>query len=251
LSRRLYGLLGATILTVGATMLALSLLVLGSERGSVTAIAILILGLVFVSLSRIRPSVPPVFAWLLGSAGHDNMERLIEHFGLHEPGVYLPSTMCPEGPRVVLPLDGDIALPQPGRPVESRTLVQQGPGGKAMLVVVSPGSYALGLLEEEPGSTLDEATVALTSLACSTLGLAAVVRIGECGRRLTVTFERCHMFEPFDSGPMAACLGSPLAGIAATVLAETLRAPVRIDSERLSGADLIVTLEPAPTGGYE
>lgn len=239
MTRRAYALLGASVLTIGVTTLFVSLAVVASEPGAVVAVAVLVLGIVLVSLGHTRPEVPPSLALLLARAGYDNTARLLEETGVRSRAVYLPSSMCGDTPMAAIPADGNTTLTYLQGKLASRLIVRDGEDGLALLLA-TPGSYSLGLLDAPVGRSLDEAETALTTLACGSLGLATAVHIGARETGLQVTFEGYAEPQRFTNGAVEACLGSPLAGIAATVLAESLQCPVVLQTEERSGRGLVV-----------
>ncbi|MFW6056516.1 MAG: hypothetical protein ACOC9B_04330 [Chloroflexota bacterium] len=241
MNRHTYALLGASILTIGGTTLFVSLVLVASESGAVVAIAILVLGLVLVSLGQTKSVVPPSLALILAKSGYDNTARLIEELGVHSRAVYLPSGLCEGVPLAAIPIAEHATLMRLKRPVESRLIARLGQGEMALLIT-TPGSFSLEMLDAPVGHTLDEAASALTTIVSGSLGLATAVSISDKGDQLHVRLENCLQPALLQNGSLEMCLGSPPASITATVLAESLERPVGFEFEKKEGAHLLVVL---------
>ncbi len=242
MNRRAYALLGASVLTIGGTTLFVSLVLVGSESGAVIAIAILVLGIVLVSLGQTKSAVPPSLALILARSGYDNTARLIEELGVHSRAVYLPSGLCEGVPLAAIPIAEHTTLTRLERPVESRLIARVGQSDMALLIT-TPGSFSLEMLDAPVGHSLDEAASALTTIVCGSLGLATAVSISDRGDRIHIRMEKYLRPAPLQNGRLEMCLGSPLASIAATVLAESLERPIEFESEKREGANLLVVLK--------
>jgi len=243
MTRRTYALLGASVLTIGATTLFVSLVLVGSESGAVVAIAVLILGIVLASLGHTRSEIPPSLGLLFARAGYENTARLLEELGVRSKATYLPAAMCGGTPLAAIPVDGRTTPTGPKRRLESRLIARDGENG-LFILAATPGSHSMELLDGPVGQTLDEAETALTALACGSLGLATAVHISSIENSLQVRFERHLETEPFANGAIETCLGSPLASIAATILAESMQCPVALGAETRKGDSLLVELRP-------
>ena len=242
MNRRAYALLGASVLTIGGTTLFVSLVLVGSESGAVVAIAVLVLGIVLVSLGQTKSAVPPSLALILARSGYDNTARLIEELGVDSRAVYLPSNLCGDVPMAAIPITENSTLLRLESPVESRLIARFGHSDMALLVT-TPGSFSLEMLDTPLGHTLDEAASALTTIVCGSLGLATAVSVSDRVDRLHVRMDKSLRPALLQNGRLEMCVGSPMASIAATVLAESLEHPIRFESEKREGANLLVVLQ--------
>jgi hypothetical protein len=237
---------GYLIPCAGAALLALSLLVFDSGRGAVTAVSLLVLGVVLVALGRATPRSEPSLAALLARCGEENTRSLLRELGVSGGAAYFPASMCGGVPRAAVALrELDAAALAHGQPARRLSGL---PGDGPVAFVAAPGSFCLELLDCEVGPELDDASSALTTIACGTLGLAAHVSIGERGPLLEVAFGR--VAAPVRSGHdiVDETFGSPLASIAGTVLAEALQRPVTVEAERSEGDRLTVVLSRGEDG---
>ena len=78
MTRPRFGLVGLVLLVAGLSMLGVSLAWLASNQGAITGIALVVLGLVLISLSRAGSGMSDAMAALLTKSGYENIERLVE-----------------------------------------------------------------------------------------------------------------------------------------------------------------------------
>ena len=230
--RRRYGPLGVSLIVSGASILGASLLLLRSEAGASTGIALLVLGGVLVVLEDSRPRVSPELSLLLMRAGYDNLARLLEELGLRARAVYLPSSLCQGTPRALIPLDGPgESLGRIG-PVEERLVTRFGNGsGDVGLLVSTPGSDVLRLLPEPVGPSMDELGAAMTTLVAGTLDLASSVVVHEEAGRVRISYRGVRAMDELSVWAVERTVGSPLGAIAASLVAESKNCPVVMESE--------------------
>ncbi len=227
-----YGPLGVSLIVSGASILAASLLLLRSEAGASTGIALLVLGGVLVVLEDSRPGVSPELALLLMRAGYDNLARLLEELGLRARAAYLPSSLCNGTPRALIPLD--VPVESLGRigPVEERLVTRFGNGcGDIGLLVSTPGSDVLRLLPEPIGPSMDELSAALTALVAGTLDLASSVVVHEEAGHVWISYRGVRDMDELSAWAVERTVGSPLGAIAASLVAESKNCPVVMESE--------------------
>jgi hypothetical protein len=242
MDRNRYILLGAVLVVAGASILATSLVVLRSYPGVSTGMALLVLGFVILLLGKTAPGVSPELADLLVRVGYENLGRLLEELGAQTRAVYLPSHLVSGGPRAFIPLTGGSCAMQPGQLLEDRLVVSCGGASDEVgLVVSSPGTAALTLLEYPPGASMDEIAVALTQVAVASLRIARGIDVYDRGDRIEVRF---HGEPPFQSlsSVVEWCLGSLGGSVAAAVVSEAKGRKVTIESETVEGASRNVVL---------
>ena len=243
MDRNRYIRLGAALIVAGACILATSLLVLGSYPGMSTGIALLVLGLVVLLLGKTAPGVSPELADLMMRVGYENLGRLLEEVGLQSRAVYLPSALLPGGARAFIPLiDGQCVIPGT-QGLDDRLVVLCGDGADdAGLLVSSPGTAALSLLQYPPGETMDEISVALTQVAVSSLRVARGVEVHERSGRIEVRFRSESVPPGWLASAVERCLGSLSGSIAAALVAEAKGRGVTIESESVEGSARTVLL---------
>lgn len=244
MTRPRFSLIGLVLLVAGLSMVGVSLMWLASGQGAITGIALIVLGLVLIALSRANSGMSDAMAALLTKSGYENIERLVEELGLSEGAIYLPSAMTRTGPRALLPLAAPGTLPSRDTNVYDRLIVQYGTGPSDVGILVStPGSGAVDLLPADVGDFPEGFESSLRSLATGTLEVAHGVEIHASGHRTTVLYRGAHGDSVSNDSPMHRTIGSPLAAIAATLLAESVGCPVIIVSETQSRALRTVELE--------
>lgn len=224
--------LGSGLVAAGACILIASLFVLGSYPGVSTGIALLVLGVVILLLGTTTPGVPADLADLLVRVGYENLGRLLEEIGLQSRAVYLPSAVSSGGARTFIPLVDGTCTGIPPQPLDDRLVTFCGDGADDVgLLVSSPGSAALALLEYPPGETMDELSVALNQLAVSSLRVAEKVDLFEHDGMIEARFRRESVPAQWLSSSVEGCLGSLCGSIAAAVVAEGKGRGVVIESE--------------------
>jgi len=249
MTRPRFSLTGLILLVSGLSMVAVSLTWLASGEGAITGIALVVLGLVLISLSRASSGMSDAMAALLTMSGYENIERLVEELGLSERAIYLPSAMIRRGPRALLPLAMPGTLPSADTTVYDRLVVQYGSGPSDVgLLVSTPGSGAIDLLSADVGDYPEGFENSLRTLATGTIEVAHSVEVHALEAKTTVTFRGVNGDSASGDSAMHRTIGSPLAAIAATLLAESLGRPVVVVSETQSRS--VRTVHLAPAGGH-
>lgn len=109
------------------------------------------------------------------------------------------------------------------------------------MLIATPGSAAVKLLEAKPGDSPEELETALTSLLVGRLDLVDRVRVGAVEQGLEIEMTNPRLSEK--GLPFYDFLGSPLVSIAAAVAAESLGKPLTISAEKHQKGKSVVTLE--------
>ena len=238
-----YGLLGAGFLVSGIAMVLVTLIVLGSGPGAITGTALIVLGLVMLSVGRAEGRMSAAMAHLLSSSGYQNIERMVEELGLSGRAIYLPTTLSHIGARALIPLDvarGTI----PAGAVDDRFIARYGQQPSDVgLLVVTPGSAVLELLSSPVGEFPEGFEVTLSTLATGALEVARGVVVHHSNGKVSVTYAGVREGRAPADSPMYRTVGSPLASVAATLLAESCEAPVVVVSESRDGEGYSVELE--------
>lgn len=235
--------LGTALTVSGAAILITSLVLLGSYPGISTGIALLVLGLVILLLGVTAPGVSAELADLLVRVGYENLGRLLEEIGLMSRALYLPSTALSGEPRAFIPLDDGLRKVSGEAPMDDRLVVFCGKGREDVgLLVSTPGTAALSLLDYPPGETLDELAVALTQLAVASLRVARKVEVHERAGRIEALFSHESVPSRWLSSGVEWCIGSLSGSIAAAVVAEARQRTVIIESEAVNGSSRRVVL---------
>ena len=230
---------GVTLAVAGLTLAASSALLAKSTPLTALGASTALVGVVLWSIHRGQAMMPVEAAELLMEASLGNISAILEEFGVREApkAVYLPSSLCPGGPRALIPLKS--STPERVKVLEKRVIAKYGPGEEDIgLLVLTPGSIAASRAELEP--TAESLESALSSVV-SSLGLADSAKVAEAQGhiRVEVSNERVRLRETWASR----ALGSLMASIAASLAAEAYRAPVTVEHEEQRGRSRTILLK--------
>ncbi|MBI2887144.1 MAG: hypothetical protein HYY02_08035 [Chloroflexi bacterium] len=237
-----YGQVGLALLVAGVGLSAVSLLLLRSVPLTALGTSALILSLICFGLERSVPRVSAPMGQLLMEAGRLNIAALIEELGLSARAVYLPSAITGGEPRAFIPTSDAL---EPGAirgPLPKRLVVpyENGHGGAGVLVA-TPGSRAVSLVAGRIGPNPGELEQALTWVLVGELDAVEGVAVSLTEGGAVVRCDRIRaQLPPYVCDDV---LGSPVAGIIASVVAEGLARPVVIAREEAHDAGLTVALE--------
>jgi hypothetical protein len=244
-SRNRYNLLGLGLILGGGLFATTAWLILGYLPLAALGISGVILGVVSLALGKSLPRISPEASLVLLEAGSDNIAALVEELGLRARAIYLPTSLTQGRPRGLIPLHGDPVQPLIQKRIEQRLIVQFGPGSDDYgVLVATPGSPALGLVEVTEGNSTEDLEDALSALLAGALDLADAVRVGRSSEKIVIEVARPAL--PLRSHPAYTVLGSPIASIIATVTAESLGRPVSVVSESPRGRWQVIELELQP-----
>ncbi len=236
---------GAALMLAGGIAVPIFFFVVGSIALTALALSAMLLGVISLLLARSLPAIPPQAARLLLEAGQDNLAGLIEELGVDARAIYLPSIQAGGRPRALVPLRADSSRPDITRPLPRRMVVSFGPNPEDMgILVATPGSAVMPLLETPPGRTSSGMEAALTRVLVGVLDVASSVQVTQESGRVTATVGGPRL----DMQNLAAfhVIGTPIASVVASVVAEGLGRPVTIMSEERTGESLMVQLEVTP-----
>ena len=238
-----FTLLGACLTLAGLSLSLVSYLLLRSTPLTALGLSTVILGGVSLALGRGQPKISPEASAILLQSGTENISAIVEELGLKSKAIYLPSSKTAAGkPQAFIPLHSNPHLPELGNIVLPRRLiVKYGSQSENMgLLVTTPGSAVAGMVMAKSDSTEGDLEAALTLVLVGTISLAdgaRVIREGE-GIRVEISNPRLEYRKMW----VYESLGSPLASIVASVVAEVLDMPVVVDSEQYSRDKCVIEL---------
>jgi hypothetical protein len=237
-----YSLLGVGFLFAGAGLAPLAYLILNSTPLTALGLSLIILGAVCIALGRTRPKISPEASTLLLETGLENISAMVEEIGLRTKAVYLPPSLSEEQPQALLPLHSNPSLLITEKTLPKRLIVKYGSGPEDVgILIATPGSAAVRMLESRPGPNPAEMENALLSIYGGMLDIASSVRVNMNGKSVSVEVSRDRM--EYQNIRCYEALGSPLASIAATVAAEALDKPIIIESESRERGKNLIKLE--------
>jgi hypothetical protein len=227
----------------GVLLTILAYIVLRSTPLTALGISTLILAGVAFALGRGQPKISPEASAILLQSGVENISAIVEELGLKSKAIYLPSSMTTGKPQALVPLHSNPHPPQLGNIVlPKRLIVKHGSKPEDVgLLVTTPGSAVAGLVTVKPDWTDGDLEAAITLVLSSTISLADGARVtteeGEIKVEISnPRLERRNMWV-YES------LGSPLASIVASVVAEVMGQPVSVDHEQYSRGKCVIALK--------
>jgi len=238
-----YRLLGLGLLLAGVGLVPVSYFLLRSVPLVALGLSLVILGAVCLALERAYPMIPPGVSLILMEAGLENIAVMLEELGLRSRAVYLPSSLTGGKPQALIPLNFSDTSPKvPTLALPRRLIVRYGAAADDMgLLLFTPGSMAVGMLESKPGPTPGAIEAALTSLLVGAIDAAGSVSVFAHDRKVTVQVSAPRV--EHRNTRLHRCLGSPLASIAASIATEAMGRPVIIAGEQSGGGRSVIELE--------
>lgn len=230
MNRNSYTLLGLGLIVAGVGLIPVSHLLLQSVPITALGMSLVILGAVCFVLGRTRPRLSPEVSAILLETGLENIGMILEELGLKTKAIYIPSSLCGGQPRALLPLHDNPSFPQVRQSLPRRLIVKYGAQPEDIgLLISTPGSTAVGMLQSKPGADLGEIEIALASVLEGMLDLVDGVKIGGNEEMIFVHISAPRM--EYRKTVLYECLGSPMASIVASLIADALDKPVVISSE--------------------
>ncbi|WP_069807925.1 hypothetical protein [Vulcanisaeta thermophila] len=222
--------LGISLLILGAGVTAIGYLILNSIPVFIMGISILIMGILATwgedSLGGVNQE--------LMSTAWENVAALIESVGIVNKAVYLPSSLTQDSRAY--------ALITPAQPtgltnIPTGLIVKYGPSPNEVGILVrTMGTRAVELCRES-GAISTDLESSLNNCIVNHLGLARRVISHVDGDRVRVVINGSRAVNAYGNTVVRAVLGSPMASIVASVVAESLNRPVIYDSEGSRGGE--------------
>jgi hypothetical protein len=241
-ARNPYVLLGLALALAGVCLALVAHFLLESTPLSALGVSAVILGAVSLALGRTRPRVSPEVSALLLETGLENVSTIIEELGLRSKAIYLPGSVTDGRPQALIPLHSNSSVPTFDKPLPRRLIVKYGPQPDDIgLVVTTPGTATLQMLESKPGPSAEELQDALTAVFEGMLDVADGVTVAVADKTITIDVLKPRL--EYRNIRYYECLGSPIASIAAGLAAEALGKPVRVESEESGKGNSVIRLD--------
>ncbi len=235
---------GAALLVAGALTTIYGQFVIAVTWVAAFGVAMLIISFVLLALSRTIPRLPPEVCSLLLQTGINNMATIIEELGIKGKAIYLPSSLTGGRPQALIPLHSNPIVPRLSQAMPKRFIVRHGNRPEDVgLLFSTVGSAAFSLLEAKPEPTPHSLESALTTLLAGTLGVAEKVSVASHENQVSVRV--LHPYMENHASRSDECLGSPIASIVASVVAEAWDKPVIIKQETAKKGQYNIELEVA------
>jgi hypothetical protein len=238
-----YSTLGFALLIGGAILFLAAWFIIQSIPLVALGMSIALVGVVSLALARSLPIVPSEASIILLQTGMENLSALVEEIGLTSPALYLPSRLGGGRPLALIPLHINSSWPRVEKALPSRLIVSYGPGPQDVgLLVRTAGTTVMQLLDKHPGASSGELESALAEALIGRLDLADRVHVHQEEDRVVVEVSAPRL----GHRDLWICrsLGSPLASIVTTMVAEGLDRSVAILSENWQDRRVIIVVEP-------
>jgi len=242
LTRSSYTLLGLGLTLAGSMLSLTSYIVLRSIPLTSLGTSTVILGAVSLALGRGQPEISREAVSILLESSLENVSAIVEELGLNSRAVYMPSSITGGQPKALVPLRSNPDTPKPKNPLPKRFVVKYGPSPEDLGILINtPGSIIMKMLESKPGSSLADMESALSSVLTGVTDLADAVKVTMSGERIVVEVSKprlgCRDIRAYR------CLGSPIASIVASVAAEALGEPVTVENEEYEDGKSVIELK--------
>jgi len=234
-----YTVLGLGLALAGFMLFSASYIILRSTPLAALGFSTIILGVTSLALGRSQLSSGD--AVLLQESGSENIATLMEELGLTSKAVYLPSSLTGGKPQALIPLHTNPHPPKPQSLLPKRFIVKYGPNAEDLgLLITTPGSTIASKSIPNPAPADLEAT--LSSFLTGTADIADAVKVSTTGEGIIV--EASNPRQKQKNTQAYESLGSPLASIVASIVAEALDKPIIIDRETHEKHKSIIELKP-------
>lgn len=241
--RNQYNGLGLGLLLAGIGFTPTAYLLLHSIPLIALGISLVVLGAICLALGKSRPMISPEVSKLLMETGMENLNSLLEELCLKSKGMYLPSSMTGGKPRAIIPLHSNPRFPEINEPLGQRLIVSCGQAPEDIgIMVTTPGSNIVNMLEMKPGLSSDEISAALTTILVGTLDVATGVRVSIADNKISVNVIHSRLGKNENSWSVQS-LGSPVASVVASLLAEATNKPVLVKNEEQRRESSFIDLE--------
>ena len=237
-----YRILGLGLCLAGTIFAPISYFIINSVPLTAVGISAIMIGFTCIALANTRPYISPEACQLILKTGMENTAALLEELGLRSKAVYLPSTMRDGHPQALIPLVEGEDIQWVREKIPGRLIVRYGVNPEDMAIVVTtPGSINIDMLETKPGPTSGEIEAAATYILTGVLDIANSVTVSLADNQIDVGIngDRLH----YEDIWYYRCLGSPTASIVAAISSEALGKPIRIREESYIKGESRIILE--------
>jgi len=237
-----YRTLSACLAITGVCIAVLAYLILASTPLTALGISTVMIGAVSFAISRGQPKIPPEASAILLQSGVENISALVEEIGLKSKAIYVPSSISGDKPKALIPMDGNMEMDKKLLP--KRLIVKYGDKPQAMgLLLVTPGSAVGGMVEAKPDASAGDLESAISSVLLGTINLADGVHAIMDSEKILVEVANPRLTD--DKMWVYGSIGSPIASIVASIVAQVLDKPVSVSSEEFSKGKCVVQLKVA------
>jgi len=236
----LYRMLGLCLALTGSLLSLVSYFILASIPLTALGISTLILASITYAIGTGQSKIPPEASALLLQSGTENISALVEELGIKSKAVYLPSSITGGKPQALIPLRSNPPYSQLGKIVfPKRLIVKYGANPEDMgLLITTAGSTISETIASKPDATEADLESTLTSILSGNLSLGdnAKITIDNDIIHVEVSSPRLENKKMW----IYESLGTPLASIVASAVAQILNEPIIVEEEQnLKGKTLL------------
>ncbi len=237
-----YRILGLGFCLAGTIFAPVSYFIINSVPLTAMGISAIMIGFTCIALANTRPYISPEACQLILKTGMENTAALLEELGLRNKAIYLPSTMRDGHPQALIPLVEGEDIQWAREKIPGRLIVRYGVNPEDMAIVVTtPGSINIDMLETRPGPTSSEIEAAVSYILVGVLDIANSVTVSLADNQIDVGISGARLH--YEDIWYYRCLGSPIASIVAAISSEALGKPIRIKEESYSKGKSRIILE--------
>jgi hypothetical protein len=170
----------------------------------------------------------------------ENISALVEELGIKNKAFYLPSSLSGNKPKAFIPLAADFEFNDKVLP--RRLIVKYSSKPDSMgLLVITPGSAVGGMVEPKEDCLAGDIESAISAIVSGTINLADGIRVKLENDKILVEVRNLRL-ENKDMW-VYSIIGSPIASIVASVVAEISNKPVQIISVCFSRNNCVIELK--------
>ena len=231
-----------SLILVGLVIITISLLALYSSPILIIGISLIPLGLVLMwdESSSNDPTIDLYNSW-------DNIVLMFEELNIIRRAVYLPSGYIESGQSMALvPLTIAEGVRLTKLPL--KLSVRLGISGAGILLF-TPGTKVINMCRDAGAISVGNPQTSLTSCLINHLALIKRVSLQETHDGFRIDIAGSRLRRMYEGTIVEKILGSPIASVVASVVAEALGTPVYIDREEVMSNRRSIYIVRLPIGG--
>jgi hypothetical protein len=232
--------MATSLALTGVLLCVLAYLVLRSTPLTALGLSIVIIGAVSFAISRSQPRIPAEASAILLQSGVENISAVVEELGIKSKAIYLPSSMTGDKPKALIPLNSSVEFGVKSLP--KRFIVKYGPKPQDVgLLVITPGSAVGGMVTTKPNCSAQDLESAVSQVVSGMINLVDGVRATINAEKILVELINPRL--EADKMWIYESMGTPIASLTASIVAQVLDKPVFINSESTSKGKSLIELK--------
>ena len=229
-------LLGLILSASGLALSTASWLIVYSVPLLALGLGYILVGATCLALSLADGEGPSVVEGL--RVAMENLSVMVEGLGARAKAIYVPSSMCEGGHRLLLPSSEPSSI---RNPLPNTFIARYGPRPEDLGVLVKPPAEPIVRRAREAGAIGGDVESSLNAVLAGTLGLADSFKAEVAGEVVTVEASRVRVGGR-EGRLVEGLAGSLAASAIASVVCESLQRPIVVEGEDWRGDTLMVRL---------